>query len=65
MITALLYSRRKHERLIIAHINSILPDTLDPICIPPQQIHSDAISIVLYTALSHLDKRNTYENAVY
>jgi hypothetical protein len=35
-------------RLVMAHINTIIPDTLD------------AISIALYTALSHLDKRNTY-----
>ena len=47
----------------MAHINTIIPETLDPLqCTldPPQQIHDDAISIALYTALSHLDKINTY-----
>jgi hypothetical protein len=37
------------ERLVMAHINTILPDFLD-----------DAISLSLHTALSHLDKRNIY-----
>ena len=38
------------ERLVMAHINTPhIPDFLD-----------DAISLSLHTALSHLDKRNTY-----
>jgi hypothetical protein len=41
------------ERLVIAHINSILLDTLNPLQFAycPNRLH---------TALSHLDKRNTY-----
>jgi hypothetical protein len=50
------------ERLVMAHINSILPDTLDPLqfAYRPNRSTDDAISIALHTALSHLDKRNTY-----
>jgi hypothetical protein len=50
------------ERLVMAHINSIFPDTLGPLqfAYRPNRSTDDAISIVLQTALSHLDKRNTY-----
>ena len=50
------------ERLVMAHINSILPDTLDPLqfAYRPNSSTEDTISITLHTALSHLDKRNTY-----
>ena len=42
----------------MAHINTIIPDTLDPLqfAYRPNRSTGDAIS----TALSHLDKRNTY-----
>jgi hypothetical protein len=48
------------ERLVMAHIHSILPDTLDPLqfAYRPNRSTDDAISI--HTALSHLDKRYTY-----
>ena len=50
------------ERLVMAHINSILPDTQDPLqfAYHPNRSTDDANSITLHTALSHLDKRNTY-----
>ena len=50
------------ERLVMAHINSILPETLDPLQFTYRPIRStdDATKIALHTALSHLDKRNTY-----
>ena len=50
------------KRLVMAHINRILPDTLDPLQFTYHTNRStdDAISIALHTALSHLDKRNTY-----
>ena len=50
------------EMLVMAHINSILPDTLDPLqfAYHPNRSTDDAISIALHIALSHLDKRNTY-----
>ena len=50
------------ERLVMAHINGILPDPLDPLQFAycPNRSTDDAISITLHTALSHLDKRNTY-----
>jgi hypothetical protein len=46
------------ERLVMVHINSIIPDTLDPLqfAYHPNRSTNDAI----HTALSHLDKRNTY-----
>jgi hypothetical protein len=56
------------ERLVMAHINTIIPDTLDPLQLAylPNKSIDDAISIALYAALSHLDKRNTYsENAIH
>ena len=50
------------ERLVMAHINTIIPETLDPLQLAyrPNRFTDDAISIALNTALSHLDKRNTY-----
>ena len=50
------------ERLVMAHINSILPDTLDPLQFGyhPNRFTDDTISIAPHTALSHLDKRYTY-----
>ena len=53
------------ERLAMAHINTIIPGTLDPLqfAYHPNRSTDDAISIALHTALSHLDKRNTYVRA--
>jgi hypothetical protein len=50
------------ERLVMAHINTIMPETIDPhqFTSRPNRATDDAISISLHTALSHLDKRNTY-----
>jgi hypothetical protein len=50
------------ERLVMAHINTIIPETLDPLqfAYRPNRSIDDAISVALHTALSHLDKRNTY-----
>ena len=52
----------KHGFSIMAHINTIITDTLDPIqfAYSPNRSTEDAIFIALHTALSHLDKRNTY-----
>jgi hypothetical protein len=49
-------------RLFMAHINTIISETLDQLqfAYRPNRSKNDAISIVLHTALSHLDKRNTY-----
>jgi hypothetical protein len=46
----------------MAHINTIIPDSLDPVKFAYHSNRSidDAISIALHTALSHLEKRNTY-----
>ena len=50
------------ERLVMAHINTIIPETLDPLqfAYHPKRSTDDAIYIAFHTALSHLDKRNTY-----
>jgi hypothetical protein len=50
------------ERLVMAHINTIMPETLDPFqfAYRPNRSTDDAISIAFHTALSHLDQRNTY-----
>jgi hypothetical protein len=50
------------ERLVMAHINTIIPETLDPLQFVYHHNRStdDAISIALHTTLSHLEKRNTY-----
>jgi hypothetical protein len=50
------------ERLAMAHIISILPDTLDPLqfAYRPNRSTDDTILIALHTALSNLDKMNTY-----
>ena len=50
------------ERLVMAHINTTISETLDPFQFAYRSNRStdDAISIALNTALSHLDKRNTY-----
>jgi hypothetical protein len=46
----------------MSHINTIIPETLDPLQFAYSLNRStyDAISIALHIALSHLDKRNTY-----
>jgi hypothetical protein len=50
------------ERLVMAHNNTIIPETLDLLqfAYRPKRSTDDAISIAAHTALSHLDKRNTY-----
>ena len=50
------------ERLVMAHINTIIPETLDPpqFVYRPNRSTDYAISLALHTALSHLNKRNTY-----
>jgi hypothetical protein len=46
----------------MAHINTIIPDTLDPLQFAYLRNRStdDAISIALHIALSHLDRRKIY-----
>ena len=50
------------ERLVMAHINTIIPETLDPLqfAYRPNKSTDDSISIVLHTALYHIVKRDTY-----
>ena len=50
------------EGLVMAYINTIIPETLDPLQFAywPKRSTDNAISIALHTALSHLDERNTY-----
>ena len=50
------------DKLVMSNINTIIPETLEPLqfAYRPNKFTDDAISIALHTALSHLDKRNTY-----
>ena len=50
------------EKLVMTPINTIFPETLDPVqfAYRPNRSTDDAIYIALNTALSHMDKRNTY-----
>jgi hypothetical protein len=50
------------EKLVMAHINTIIPETLDPLQFAywPNRYTDDAFSIALHTALTHLDKWKTY-----
>jgi hypothetical protein len=50
------------ERLVMAHIKTIIPETLNPLQFTyrPNRSTGNAISIAVNTALSHLNKRNTY-----
>jgi hypothetical protein len=53
---------RCFERLVMAHINTIIPETLYPLqfAYRPNRPTDDAFSIAFHTSLSHLDRRNTY-----
>ena len=55
------------ERLVKDHITSALPDILDPLqfAYHPNRSTDDATTITMHTALSHLDKRNTYERMLF
>src|SRR4029434_456051 len=50
------------ERLARTHICSSLPVTLDPLkcAYRPNRSTDDIIALTVHTALSHLDKGNTY-----
>ena len=50
------------ERLVMARINSRLPDYLDPLQFAYQRNRSsaDAISLALQSTLEHLDNKDTY-----
>jgi hypothetical protein len=51
----------------MAHINTIIPETLDPLqsAYRPNRSTDDALSISLHAALSHLDERNTYVRTLF
>jgi hypothetical protein len=55
------------ERMIMAHINTIIPDTLHLLqfAYRPKRSTDDVISIALHTVLSHMDKRNTYARMLF
>jgi hypothetical protein len=48
------------ESLVMPDINSILQDTLDPLQFAYSYNRSTDDAITIHTALSHLDKMNTY-----
>jgi hypothetical protein len=53
------------ESLVMAHFNTIIPETLDPLQFAycTNRSTDDAISIALHTAISHLDKRNMFQRS--
>ncbi|KAI3367977.1 hypothetical protein L3Q82_026798 [Scortum barcoo] len=55
------------ERLVLAHLKSCLPPTLDPHQFAYRQNRSteDAVSIALHSVLSHLDNKNTYARLLF
>ena len=61
-VSLTLVAMKCFERLVMAHINTIMPETLDPLQFTyrPNRSTDDTISITLHTSLSHLYKRNTY-----
>ncbi|CDQ73384.1 unnamed protein product [Oncorhynchus mykiss] len=52
-------------RLVKDHITSTLPDTLDPLQFAYRPNRSTDDATTLHTALTHLDKRNTYERMLF
>ena len=57
MILGMNYLKQFHIELVLEEMAAIYP--------PTNRSTDDAISIALYTALSHLDKRNTYVRKVF
>jgi hypothetical protein len=55
------------ERLVMAHINTIILETLSQLhfAYRPNRSIDEAISLALHTALSHLEKRNTYVRTLF
>jgi len=55
------------ERLVMTHIKSILPPTLDPFqfAYRPRRSTEDAINSALHPAITHLEKKDLCENAVH
>jgi hypothetical protein len=50
------------ERLVMAHINTITSETIDPLqfAYRPNRSTDDAMSIAINTALTRLDNRKTF-----
>uniref|UniRef100_A0A3B3IGF0 Reverse transcriptase domain-containing protein n=1 Tax=Oryzias latipes TaxID=8090 RepID=A0A3B3IGF0_ORYLA len=50
------------ERVMLTHIQSSIPDTLDPLqyAYRPNRSTSDAIAAALHTSLSHLENKDSY-----
>ena len=55
------------ERLILAYIKSVIPNTTDPYQFDYRENHSvgDAVCIALNSVYKHLDKRNTYARMLF
>jgi hypothetical protein len=50
------------QRQVMAHIKASIPGTLDPLQFPysSSRYAEDTVSIDIHTAVTHLEKRNTY-----
>ncbi|KAK3515067.1 hypothetical protein QTP70_006005 [Hemibagrus guttatus] len=55
------------ERVVLAHIQSSIPDTLDPLAYAyqPNRSTSDTIAATLHISLSHLEDKDTYIRALF
>jgi hypothetical protein len=53
----MLVAMKCFERLVMIHINTVLPDTLDPLQFAYRHNRSIDDAIALHTTLSHLVKR--------
>eukprot|EP00061_Rhincodon_typus_P015426 g43089.t1 len=61
------FNLKSFERLVMAHINSSLPDCFDPLQFAYWHNRSttDAISLTLHSPLEHLDNKNTYVRVLF
>ena len=65
LVALTLVAMKCFERLVMAHINTIISETLDPLQFAYHPKTSTDDSIALHTALSFLQKEHLCENAVH
>ncbi len=55
------------EKLVLQHINSVVPDTVDPFqfAYRSNRLVYDAVALALHYVLQHLDTHNTYARLLF
>ncbi|KAK7879986.1 hypothetical protein WMY93_033333, partial [Mugilogobius chulae] len=55
------------EKLVLVHLNNIVPDTIDPLqfAYRPNRSVDDAVSVALHHVLQHLDYSGTYVRTLF